>query len=233
MVMVFAIILTMVGCTCSSPTDTHQVQEGDKGANTGGKATDSDTQASQRSISNGGQAGIAGGSAPGGDASSNPLGPAHSQAGLPPETSYPKPIVGQAIRLDKPVQQPQPGYLIIPDDKPADLYMIGFPGDDEVKAFIMAGTNLSDTGLAQVPKFAALHTLDASGTRVTDRGLRSLERAQVLQTLNLRNTAVTDGGVRSLMQIRTLKSVELTGTKVTPQGIEELHKARPDIQIVY
>lgn len=162
---------------------------------------------------------------------SNATDSAESKGALPDPSQFPVPVIGKAIRLDKPVEQPQPGYLIIPDDKPADSFLIGFPGDDEVKAFIMAGTSLSDNGLAHVPKFLALHTLDASGTRVTDSGLRHLQRAQTLSTLTLRNTRITDAGLLFLKQIKTLKSLDLTGTQVSDQGVAGLKQALPGLQV--
>lgn len=144
---------------------------------------------------------------------------------------YPRPIVGQAIRLDKPVQEPQPGYLIIPDDKPADEFMSGLPPTGEWKSFVMAGTSLSDKGLVFFPRFPAVHTLDASDTRVTDEGCRHLGRAQALQTLSLRNTQVTDAGLKFLKQIKTLQSVDLTGTQVTDQGVVILQQAVPGLEV--
>lgn len=165
--------------------------------------------------------------APGSQASSIP--PGSGTIPLPGE--YPPPIVGQAVRLDKPVQEPQPGYLIIPDDKPADEFMSGLPPTGQWKSFMMAGTSLSDNGLAFFARFPAVHTLDASGTRVSDEGLRYLEKAKSLQALSLRNTRVTDAGLEFLKQIKTLKSLDLTGTQATEQGVSRLRQALPNLQV--
>jgi hypothetical protein len=140
-------------------------------------------------------------------------------AKVPDPSEFPAPIIGQAVRLDKPVQEPQPGYLIIPDDKPADEFMSGLPPTHDYKSFVMAGTSLSDNGLAFFPRFPAVHTLDASETRVTDAGMSHLSRARALTTLSLRKTRITDAGLSHLKNLKTLKSIDLTGTQVTDQGV--------------
>jgi Leucine-rich repeat (LRR) protein len=45
-----------------------------------------------------------------------------------------------------------------------------------------------------------LDTLTLAGTRVTDRGLAHLKRLTKLSSLNLSGTQVTDTGVKKLMQ---------------------------------
>jgi len=150
---------------------------------------------------------------------------------LPLPGDYPPPIIGQAVRLDKPVQEPLPGYLIIPDDKPADEFMSGLPPTGEWKSFVMAGTSLSDKGLVFFPRFPAIHTLDAGNTRVSDEGCRHLGQAQALQTLSLRNTRISDAGLEYLKQLKTLRSLDLTGTQVTEQGVARLKQALPGLKV--
>ncbi|MCE9544777.1 MAG: hypothetical protein K8T25_04560 [Planctomycetia bacterium] len=139
--------------------------------------------------------------------------------------------MGTVSRSDKPVEEPTPGYLIIPDDKPADAFLIAFPGDDYVKAFIMAGTSLSDNGLRYLPKFPALHTFDASNTAITDKGLHNMRTAPALQNLSLRYTQITDKGLAHLKNIKTLTTLNLEGTAVSDQAILDLKQAIPGLTV--
>ena len=231
---VLAIACTLCGCTCNphgsttgdgaSADSSHPYAASTSGSAGGAsnQTRSTDTQDGSASLS-----GATGTSDPGLQTSGNqPNGGTIPQPG-----EYPLPIMGHAVRLDKPVQEPQPGYLIIPDDKPADEFMSGLPPTGQWKSFVMAGTSLSDNGLAFFPRFPAVHTLDASGTRVSDEGLRYLEKAKSLQVLSLRNTRITDAGLQFLKHIKTLRSLEVTGTQVTEQGIEELRQALPGLQV--
>jgi hypothetical protein len=233
----FALLCLLGGCTCapdsSVPQNESTAEANATGANSGAASGNPPNQGHSAIVSGGGERNGSGDSAAhSADSGSQSGVPAAAGTGsFPLPSHYPKPIVGQAVRLDKPVQEPQPGYLIIPDDKPADEFMSGLPPTGEWKSFVMAGTSLSDKGLVFFPRFPAVHTLDASDTRVTDAGCRWLGDARALHTLSLRNTAVTDAGIAHLQKLKTLRFVDLSGTQVTNQGLTGLKQALPGLHL--
>ena len=68
-----------------------------------------------------------------------------------------------------------------------------------------------------------LSSLDLAGTRITDAGLAHLAKLPLNRELNLGNTAVTDAGiVAHLGKKATLNIVDLRGTAVGKAGLAAL-----------
>jgi hypothetical protein len=92
----------------------------------------------------------------------------------------------------------------------------------------LAGTRVTDAGLASLammPHLTRLH-LERSGT--TDAGLIQVARLPDLEYLNLYGTAVTDAGLEPLRPMAHLNQLYLWQTKVTASGSQALVDARTD-----
>jgi hypothetical protein len=70
----------------------------------------------------------------------------------------------------------------------------------EVVGVNLAGTKITDTGLAHLKGLTELHEFDLSGTKVTDTGLVHLKGLANLERLYLNETKTTDAGVADLQK---------------------------------
>ena len=95
----------------------------------------------------------------------------------------------------------------------------------------LAGTAVTDQGLATVGTLPHLTRLRLERTRVTDAGLPRLASLQRLEYLNLYGTGVTDAGIESLEPLASLRHVYLWQTGVTVAGVERLRALLPRLTI--
>jgi mono/diheme cytochrome c family protein len=95
----------------------------------------------------------------------------------------------------------------------------------------LAGTAVTDGGLATVGTLPHLTRLRLERTRVTDAGLPHLAALQRLEYLNLYDTGVTDAGIESLEPLASLRHLYLWRTGVTVAGVERLRAALPRLTI--
>ena len=95
----------------------------------------------------------------------------------------------------------------------------------------LAGTGVTDAGMAQLEQFPKLTRLHLENTTVGDAGLAHLAKLEHLQYVNLYGTAVTDAGLAHLHQLPNLQKVYLWQTGVTEEGVKALRAAQPDLQI--
>ena len=87
----------------------------------------------------------------------------------------------------------------------------------------IAGTNFGDAQLARLAALGpAVRWLDLAGTRVTDAGLASLASMTNLIRLHLERSAVSDAGLAALSGLANLEYLNLYGTPVTDAGLEAL-----------
>ena len=91
-----------------------------------------------------------------------------------------------------------------------------------VNSVILAGSNVTDEGLAHVEGLTQLQHLELASTKVTDVGLGHLKGLTQLLSLNLQFTKVSDAGLEHLKGLTNLKSLCLRGTQVTDAGLEHL-----------
>jgi len=92
----------------------------------------------------------------------------------------------------------------------------------------LAGTKISDQGLATVGAMPNLKRLHLERTAITDAGLTNLAGLASLEYLNLYDTEVTDAGLGQLEKLPALKQVYLWQTKVTTNGVQTFTEARTD-----
>ena len=97
----------------------------------------------------------------------------------------------------------------------------------------IAGTNFGDQELGKLtPIGANLRWLDLAGTAVTDSGLAQLAATPNLTRLHLERTRVTDNGLTHLAALNDLEYLDLYGTEITDSGLEELQKL-PKLKQLY
>lgn len=92
----------------------------------------------------------------------------------------------------------------------------------------LAGTGITDAGLAQLAAMGNLARLHLERTAITDMGLAPLSRLPELEYLNLYATAITDAGLAGLQKLPRLKQVFLWQTHVTPPAAQAFVQARTD-----
>ncbi len=95
----------------------------------------------------------------------------------------------------------------------------------------LAGTRITDNGLAALEPLRNLRKLHLERTPITDSGLAHLKGLTNLGYLNLYSTGVSDAGLAQLAALKNLRQLYLWETKVTPAGVEELKKAIPTLVI--
>jgi len=92
----------------------------------------------------------------------------------------------------------------------------------------LAGTKVSDAGLAQAAAMPNLTRLHLERTGITDSGLARMKGMGELEYLNLYGTAVTDAGLAALQDLPKLRRLYLWQTKVTPEAVKTFAAARTD-----
>ena len=92
----------------------------------------------------------------------------------------------------------------------------------------LAGTSVTDAGLARLPAMPNLTRLHLERTAITDAGLAGLAGMTSLEYLDLYGTAVSDAGLESLQKLPNLKRLYVWRTKVTPEAAKAFMEARLD-----
>jgi YHS domain-containing protein len=92
----------------------------------------------------------------------------------------------------------------------------------------LAGTGVSDAGLAQVAQMPNLVRLHLERTAITDTGIAALASLHELEYLNLYGTAVSDTALEGLKSLPKLRQVYLWQTEVTPDAAQAFAEARLD-----
>ena len=77
-----------------------------------------------------------------------------------------------------------------------------------------------------------METLNLAGTAVTDVGLAHLRGLTRLRKLILAGTRVTDAGLDQLATFSDLRQLDLEGSLVSQAGIEARQRVLPMVEIV-
>jgi uncharacterized membrane protein len=97
----------------------------------------------------------------------------------------------------------------------------------------IAGTNFGDGELTKLkPIGANLRWLDLAGTDVTDAGLAGLESMPNLTRLHLERTHVTDAGLARVASLNNLEYLDLYGTEISDAGLDQLQRL-PKLKQLY
>jgi YHS domain-containing protein len=92
----------------------------------------------------------------------------------------------------------------------------------------LAGTAVTDAGLANLAAAPNLTRLHLERTGVSDAGLARVATLSDLEYLNLYGTPITDAGLTQLEAMPKLKQIYLWQTKVTPAAGKAFAEARTD-----
>ena len=95
----------------------------------------------------------------------------------------------------------------------------------------LAGTQVTDAGLAVLARFTNLTRLHLDRTRVTDAGLHQLAGLTRLEYLNLYGSSVTDAGLAQLGALGALRQLYAWRTGVTPAGADRLRARLPKLVV--
>jgi hypothetical protein len=95
----------------------------------------------------------------------------------------------------------------------------------------LAGTHVSDAGLAHLNRLTSLVFLSLNGTQVSDAGLAQLKGLSNLSYLCLDKTQVSDAGLAQLSGLTKLSRLNLHGTVVTDSGMKKLRQVLPNLTI--
>ncbi len=96
----------------------------------------------------------------------------------------------------------------------------------------LAGSSVTDAGVARLEGFTRLSRLQLQRTGVGDGALEGLAGLPGLETLNLYGTSVTDAGMARLRLFPALRRVYVWDTVVTPEGALALTREKPTIEVV-
>ncbi len=102
----------------------------------------------------------------------------------------------------------------------------------DVPYLALGGTNITDSGLAQLTDLEQVRWIDLAKTRVTDAGVRHLAEIKSLVELDLSATPITDAALESLAGATGLRKLTITGTQVSEPAVRKLKQIRPQLEIV-
>lgn len=125
----------------------------------------------------------------------------------------------------------QVGFHLLGDAVTNETLAALEPVKEQVTWLNLAGTAITDDGLAQLAALPNLTRLHLEKTSVGDAGLAHLAGLQQLEYLNLYATNVTDAGVDQLSGLAGLQKLYLWQSKVTDAGADKLRAAIPEIDI--
>lgn len=95
----------------------------------------------------------------------------------------------------------------------------------------LAGTAVTDAGLAELAGFAQLRRLNLSRTAIGDAGLAHLRGLARLEVLNLYGSKVTDAGLAHLREAPALRKIYAFETMVTAGGAAAWVAGRPGVAV--
>jgi hypothetical protein len=106
-------------------------------------------------------------------------------------------------------------------------------GEPTMRPAVFLSYNLAvdDATLARVAQRSDVVAVWVAGTNITDAGLASLKGLKSLERLEIADTSVTDAGLQQLEALASLRELNVGGTKVTKAGIERLQQALPALKI--
>lgn len=105
------------------------------------------------------------------------------------------------------------------------------PVAEQVYWLNLAGTKISDAGLAKISDLPHIARLHLENTAISDAGLEHLSELTSLRYLNLYGTKVTDDGLKHLEPLTELRKLYLWQTEVTPEAAMSLEEKLPEVRI--
>ena len=100
---------------------------------------------------------------------------------------------------------------------------------DQVYALDLAGSKVTDAGMASLAALKNLSALHLELSSISDEGLAHVAGLSGLQYLNLYGTGITDAGLKHLAGLRHLNKLYLWQTKVSYDAATALEKDTPGL----
>lgn len=144
------------------------------------------------------------------------------------------PLTEKGIRI-APLDQVSPllqaDLKFVPDGAKDEHLALLAPVADHITWLNLAGTQVSDAGLAALAAMPRLTSVHLERTAITDAATPQLAALQNLEYINLFGTKVTDAGLEPLKGLPKLKRLYLWQTGVTAAGAQALAAALPALSI--
>jgi len=102
---------------------------------------------------------------------------------------------------------------------------------EQVYALNLAGSQVSNEGLAVLTNLKNLGRLHLENSTVTDAGLTHIAKLERLEYLNLYGTGITDAGIAQLKGLKHLEKLYLWKTNVSYDAAMELEKQIPGLKV--
>ena len=102
---------------------------------------------------------------------------------------------------------------------------------EQVYALNLAGSQVSNEGLAVLTNLKNLGRLHLENSTVTDAGLSHIAKLERLEYLNLYGTGITDAGIAQLKGLKHLEKLYLWKTRVSYDTAMELEKQIPGLKV--
>lgn len=112
-----------------------------------------------------------------------------------------------------------------------DLLMKLMPLTGHLTWLNLAGTAVTDEGLAALASFPKLTRLHLEKTQVGDEGVAAITNLEHLEYLNLYGTNVTDVGLIHLTKLPNLKKLYLWESQASPKGANALASVNSDLVV--
>lgn len=106
------------------------------------------------------------------------------------------------------------------------------PAAQHITWLSLAGTNISDEGLAIISQFENLTRLQLEKTSISDTGVAAISNLKHLEALNLYGTEVSKACLPALQKMEGLKRVYLWETKVTATDAKSLEDSKEELQVI-
>jgi len=137
---------------------------------------------------------------------------------------------GRAMRLAQDVNWVTVSYRPAADQV-GDEQVALVRGIANVAELNLAGTGVTDAGLANLAELENLTRLHLERTAVRGDGLANLAKLARLEYLNLYGTEVDDAALAHLAKLPSLRKLYLWQTKVTDEGVAALVAANPELYV--
>ena len=102
---------------------------------------------------------------------------------------------------------------------------------EQVYSLNLAGSQVSNEGLAVLAHLKNLGRLHLENSTVTDAGLTHIAKLERLEYLNLYGTGITDAGIAQLKGLKHLENLYLWKTDVSYDAAMELEKQIPGLKV--
>lgn len=144
------------------------------------------------------------------------------------------PITAAGIRV-APLDQTSPLLQVdlkfVPDGAKDEHLALLAPIAGNITWLNLAGSQVTDAGLAALAGMPRLTSLHLERTGISDPGIAHLSGAQNLEYLNIFGTKVTDASLETLQGLANLKRLYAWQSGVTPEGAQTLAAALPALSI--